>query len=102
VDDEQGSEVPPLAPGEAPPVDAAEFEASFGESLAHALDLDTWTPGEDLTDLSDRLKREIEEAVRQEDSLRTRIRDVVFTAMILCVAVARGLTRRFTGLVPLP
>jgi hypothetical protein len=81
VDDEQGSEVPPLAPGEAPPVDAAEFEASFGESLAHALDLDTWTPGEDLTDLSDRLKREIEEAVRQEDSLRTRIRDVVFTRL---------------------
>jgi len=81
VDDEQGSEVPPLAPGETPPVDAAEFEASFGESLAHALDLDTWTPGEDLTDLSDRLKREIEEAVRQEDSLRTRIRDVVFTRL---------------------
>ena len=43
MDDEQGSEVPPLAPGETPPVDAAEFEASFGESLAHALDLDTWT-----------------------------------------------------------
>jgi hypothetical protein len=81
VDDEQGPEVAPLVPGEAPPLDAAEFEASTGESLARALDLDTWTPGEDLTDLSDRLKREIEEAVRQEDRIRARIREVVFTRL---------------------
>jgi hypothetical protein len=65
-------------PGEAPPVDAAEFRASTGEALDQVLDPDTWTPGENLADLSERLYRMVEEAVRQEDGLRAQIRKLVF------------------------
>ncbi len=78
MEEERNREIRGLAPGEGLAVDADEFEASFGESLARALDLGTWTPGEDLTDLSDRLKHEIEEAVHQEDAIRARVREVVF------------------------
>lgn len=63
---------------EAMAVEAGEFEAAFGETLAQALDLDTWHPGEDLANLYGRLELEIEAAVRQENRIRDRIRQIVF------------------------
>jgi hypothetical protein len=78
VDEEWSPEDIGSEPDEAPPIDAAEFKASTGESLAQVLNPDTWTPGENLADLSDRLYRMVEEAVRQEDDLRAQIRKVVF------------------------
>lgn len=55
-----------------------EFRTSFGETLDQALDLSTWHRGEDLAHLYGRLEREITEAVKQEDELRERVRNVVF------------------------
>jgi hypothetical protein len=78
VDEEWSPEGIGPEPGEGPPVDAAEFQASTGEELAQVLDPDTWTPGENLADLSDRLYRMVEEAVREEGELRPQIRKVVF------------------------
>ncbi len=66
---------------DAPLVEAAEFEAAFGEPIAQALDLETWKPGEDLLALYARTAREVEDAVRQEDEIRKRIRDVVFSRL---------------------
>jgi hypothetical protein len=60
------------------PVDNREFEAAFGEPLARTLDLDTWQPGENLAELYGRLEFEIEQAVRQENRIRERIRHEVF------------------------
>jgi hypothetical protein len=58
--------------------DAAEFHSSFGETLDQALDLNTWTRGEDLVNLYGRLEQEIADAVKQEDQLRERVREHVF------------------------
>ncbi len=69
--------LPPIV-AEQPPVDAQEFEAAFGESLARTLDLDTWEPGENLAVLYERLEHEVEEAVMQENRIRERIRREVF------------------------
>ena len=55
-----------------------EYAVAFGEELASTLDLDTWQRGEDLAGMYDRLDGEIREAVRQEDEMRVRIREVVF------------------------
>lgn len=69
--------LPPVI-AEQPPVDAEEFEAAFGETLAKTLDLDTWDPGENLGALYQRLEHEVEEAVKQENRIRERIRVKVF------------------------
>ncbi len=69
--------LPPIV-AEQPPIDSQEFEAAFGESLARTLDLDTWEPGENLAALYQRLEHEVEEAVRQENRIRERIRREVF------------------------
>jgi hypothetical protein len=59
-------------------VEPDEFNAAFGEPLADALDLNTWHKGENLANLYGRLEEEIEEAIKQEDSIRKRVRDIVF------------------------
>jgi hypothetical protein len=55
-----------------------EFNSGFGEPLAKALDLNTWSRGEDLADLYGRLENEVAAAVEQENSVRPRLRELVF------------------------
>jgi len=69
--------LPPIV-AEEPPVDAEEFEAAFGESLAEALDLATWVPGDEMDALYGRLEQEVEAAVAQENLARAKVREVVF------------------------
>lgn len=73
--------VEPLEPGTLvppPEIDQADFNAGFGESLERTLDLDTWTHGEDLAGVFERLDREVSEALKQEDEIRRHIRALVF------------------------
>jgi hypothetical protein len=60
-----------------PEVEAAEFTAEFGEPLDRTLDLNTWTRGEDLSGVFERLDREVADAVRQEDEIRKHVRERV-------------------------
>jgi hypothetical protein len=87
--DEPVETLPPIV-AEQPPIDAAEFEAAFGESLARTLDLDTWEPRENLANLYQRLEHEVEEAVRQENRIRERIRHEVFPRLRSRSAAPRG------------
>ena len=57
---------------------SAEFETSFGEKLEHALDLATWTRGEDWMAQLDQIEQELADAVAQEKRIRQPIRDVIF------------------------
>lgn len=59
-------------------VSSGEFAESFGESLDQTLDLDTWTPGEELSTLYSRLEQEVAEAVTRETEMRKAIREQVF------------------------
>lgn len=76
-DAQQDETILPLS-SEIPIVDADEFAAGFGEALHHTLDLDTWQPGEHLAALYERLEAEITNALRQEDRLRSSIRQEIF------------------------
>ncbi|MBN2565476.1 MAG: hypothetical protein JXB46_07170, partial [Candidatus Eisenbacteria bacterium] len=75
-----GEGTPPLEPDRADeaPLSAEEFQGSFGEPLASTLDMGTWQPGENLMALYGRLEAEIEEATKQEDRIRERIRREIF------------------------
>lgn len=55
-----------------------EFESAFGEKFAEVLDLDTWSPGEDLASAYGRLEEEVRRAVEQESRIRSRVRDEIF------------------------
>jgi hypothetical protein len=71
--------LPPLpTSSEAALVDADDFATAFGETLHRTLDLDTWQPGENLAALYERLEAEIAHALRQEDRLRSHIRQEIF------------------------
>src|SRR5438132_5975045 len=48
-------------------LDADDFLASYGEPLAHTLNLDTWESGPDLASIFDRLDQEVRQALTQED-----------------------------------
>ncbi len=61
-----------------PDAELAEFEASYGEKLSDALDLNTWTLGEDLAATLDRLEQEVGEALKREDETKRTVRQVVF------------------------
>jgi hypothetical protein len=63
-----------------PPVEIepADFGDEYGETLSRTLDLDTWSHGEDLTGVFERLDREVSEALKQEDQIRRHIRELVF------------------------
>jgi hypothetical protein len=88
---ETGDAVPlPPVVAEQPPVGTEEFEAAFGESLAHTLDLDTWELGENLAALYERLEKEVEDAVGQENRIRERIRKEVFPRLRDRAAAPRG------------
>lgn len=55
-----------------------EYAAAYGEKLSCTLDLDTWESGDQLARLYERLEAEISEAVRREDEMRARVREIVF------------------------
>lgn len=59
-------------------VDAASFEAAFGEPLARALDLRTWQPGDDFGVILAELRRQIGQSVAQEGRLYEEIRRSIF------------------------
>lgn len=71
---------PPLRSARVPVPDigADAFEAGFGETLARTLDLDTWSSGEELSEIYERVAAEVEFAVAQESRVRTLIRREVF------------------------
>lgn len=75
--------VPPLLEPGAPDapaveIDAAEYEAAFGEPLSRTLDLDTWLPGDRLGDLYAKLEAEVRHAGQQTRRTRHYIREVLF------------------------
>ncbi len=76
--DDSDLSLPAPAAGSESLVNPAELETALGESLACALDLDTWKPGENLNELYGRLEREVHEAVEQEGRIREHIRADVF------------------------
>lgn len=59
-------------------VESDVFQQHYGEPLAKTLDLDTWKPGEDLSELYGRLETEVREALVKEKQLRERVREIVF------------------------
>ena len=61
-----------------PPPTPTEFEEAFGEPLTRTLDLETWSTGDHLPDLYQRLESEVRDAVADEDQIRRQIRTVVF------------------------
>lgn len=76
----QDSPPPParLSHAPVPDIGADAFEAGFGESLARTLDLDTWSSGEELSEIYERVAAEVEFAVAQESRVRTLIRQEIF------------------------
>jgi hypothetical protein len=65
-------------PREPVEITADEYQAGIGEPLTKTLDLDTWTTGEDLATVYERIDAEIRDAVAQEDRVRAQIRERVF------------------------
>ncbi|CAG0947701.1 hypothetical protein ANRL1_04443 [Anaerolineae bacterium] len=64
-----------------PEDDAPDFEAVFGESLARALDLTTWTRGEDWLGNLDTAGEEFAGALAQEKRIRQPIREKIFPTL---------------------
>lgn len=54
------------------------FSAGFGEELTRTLDLTTWSDGEDLGEVYNRVASEVQEAVEREDEVRKQIRARLF------------------------
>jgi len=66
-------------------VEFGEFEAAYDEKFSAALDLDTWTLGEDIAAFLDRTEQEVAEAVERESATAKYVRDIVFPQ--ICTAV---------------
>jgi len=64
--------------GDAPTISAQDFRESFGEDIHHALDLETWRTGTDLTQEYDRIASEVRLAAEHEGTLEHRIRQEIF------------------------
>jgi hypothetical protein len=64
-----------------PSAELADFEEAYDEPLSRALDLDTWTLGEDLTSAYGRIEREVASAVAEENRVRKNVREVVFARL---------------------
>ncbi len=90
MEGDQQSPTPGLTPGPPAEVDPASFLEAFGEPLLSTLDLDTWSTGEDLAGLYDRLAGEVEDAVEQESRVRARIRSEVFPRLKSRPGAPRG------------
>ena len=59
-------------------VSAEAFQESFGEDIQRTLDLETWQVGTDLSQVYERVEREVREAVERETVLQKRIRAELF------------------------
>ena len=55
-----------------------DFEDAYDEPLSRALDLGTWTLGEDLISTYARIEQEVASAVVQEARVRKNVREIVF------------------------
>lgn len=62
-------------------VDGATFQEAFGEPLAQALDLRTWKPGDDFSQILTELRQQIGRSVEQEGRFYDAIRQVVFPTL---------------------
>ncbi|MCM8748473.1 hypothetical protein NET02_04885 [Thermomicrobiaceae bacterium CFH 74404] len=67
-----------------------DFTGAFGEDLQRTLDVDTWSSGEDLALIYDRLAAEVREAVEREESLLRTIREEVFPRLATYPGAPRG------------
>ena len=65
-----------IAPKEA--VAVPDFEDAYDEPLSRALDLGTWTLGEDLISTYARIEQEVASAVSEEARIRKSVREIVF------------------------
>lgn len=73
-----------------PEVSAEQFKESFGEDLQHALDISTWSAGEDLSRDYARVEEEVKEAVAREDEMVQRLRAEVFPRLGRAPAAPKG------------
>lgn len=73
-----GAEGPEPLIADLAPLTADEYTAAHGEALSETLDLSTWQPGADLSEMYARLEREVGEAVRKESEYQQQIRGSVF------------------------
>lgn len=72
----------PALPASRPhPLSADAFAASFGESLANTMNLDTWRQGVDLVQEYARIDREIAEAVEFETEQQAQVREQVLSRL---------------------
>jgi hypothetical protein len=55
-----------------------DYRNAFGEELSSTLDLDQWSTGLDLRSVMERFRREIANAVRKENRLRSIVRSEIF------------------------
>jgi hypothetical protein len=65
------------APSQRTAAESLEFTEAFDESLANALDLDTWTAGDDLAATYARIESEVADAVAREDEERGKVRKLL-------------------------
>lgn len=61
-----------------PTAEFGEFEAAYDEKFSAALDLDTWTLGEDIAAFLDRTEQEVAEAVERETATAKYVREIIF------------------------
>jgi hypothetical protein len=66
------------------------FETDFGESLAAVLDIGTWSTGEDLGEMYERISTEVEAAVRQEARVRNPLRSRLLPQIGKAASAPRG------------
>lgn len=69
---------PSTTPTDQPVLRDDDYRAAHGESLHQTLDLDTWRPGTDLTEMYAALEQEVTEAVRTEGVYVQEIRARIF------------------------
>lgn len=89
---ERAEEVRALAPtaDHQPDVTPDEFQEGFGESLHHALDVDTWQTGEDLATIYRRIDEEVRGAVQQEEAVGRVIRERIFPEVAAYPGAPKG------------
>jgi hypothetical protein len=80
----------PLAAAEQAEVSLEDYRAGFGEDLRRTLDLSTWSAGEDLSDVYQRVEAEIAAAVAQEGNLQTAIRKTIFPELARYPGAPKG------------
>jgi len=74
---------PSTMPSDQPAFRDDDYSAAHGESLRQTLDLDTWRPGIDLTQMYAVLEQEVAEAVRKEGEYIHEIRTKIFPRLRL-------------------